>query len=37
MKTMERRMDESLRQRRLWGTMFTAFAAVALSLAAVGL
>jgi putative ABC transport system permease protein len=36
-KTMERRIDESLWQRRLWGVMFIAFAALALVLAAVGL
>jgi putative ABC transport system permease protein len=36
-KAMERRIDESLWQRRLWGVMFTAFAALALVLAAVGL
>jgi putative ABC transport system permease protein len=37
MKTMERRIEESLWQRRLWGVMFTAFAVLALALAAVGL
>jgi putative ABC transport system permease protein len=36
-KTMERTMDESLWQRRLWGVIFTAFAVLALALAAVGL
>jgi predicted permease len=36
-KTMERRMEESLWQRRMWGVMFTAFAILALALAAVGL
>ncbi|MBC8165728.1 MAG: ABC transporter permease [Bryobacteraceae bacterium] len=36
-KTMDRRVDESLWQRRLWGVLFTAFAALALLLAAVGL
>ncbi len=36
-KTMERRMAESLWQQRLWGTLFAAFAALALGLAAVGL
>jgi predicted permease len=36
-KTMERRIGESLWQSRLWGVMFTAFALLALALAAVGL
>jgi predicted permease len=36
-KTMERRVDESLWQRRLWGVLFTGFAVLALALAAVGL
>jgi putative ABC transport system permease protein len=36
-KTLERTMGESLWQQRLWGILFTAFAAVALALAAVGL
>jgi predicted permease len=35
-KTVERTMTESLWQRRLWGVLFTAFAALALLLAAVG-
>jgi putative ABC transport system permease protein len=35
-KTVERTMTESLWQRRLWGVLFTAFAALALTLAAVG-
>jgi predicted permease len=36
-KTMEQRVDESLWQRRLWGVLFSGFAAMALALAAVGL
>jgi putative ABC transport system permease protein len=36
-KTMERRIDESLWQERLWGVMFTVFATLAVLLAAVGL
>jgi putative ABC transport system permease protein len=36
-KTMERRIDESLWQERLWGVMFSVFAALAVLLAAVGL
>jgi putative ABC transport system permease protein len=36
-KTMERRIDESLWQQRLWGVMFSAFATLALVLASVGL
>jgi ABC-type antimicrobial peptide transport system permease subunit len=36
-KTMERTMGESLWQQRLWGILFTAFAVLALVLAAVGL
>jgi ABC-type antimicrobial peptide transport system permease subunit len=36
-KTMERRVDESLWQRRLWGVLFSGFAVLALALAAVGL
>ena len=36
-KTMDRRIDESLWQRRLWGVLFTAFAFLSLLLAAVGL
>jgi predicted permease len=35
-KTVERTMTESLWQRRLWGVLFTAFAGLALLLAAVG-
>lgn len=35
-KTVERTMTESLWQRRLWGVLFTGFAALALMLAAVG-
>jgi predicted lysophospholipase L1 biosynthesis ABC-type transport system permease subunit len=35
-KTVERTMTESLWQRRLWGVLFVAFAALALLLAAVG-
>ncbi len=35
-KTVQRTMTESLWQRRLWGVLFTAFAALALMLAAVG-
>jgi putative ABC transport system permease protein len=37
MKSMEQIIDESLWQRRLWGTLFAAFAALALILAAVGI
>jgi putative ABC transport system permease protein len=36
-KTMERRIGESLWQRRLWGVMFVAFGVMALVLAAIGL
>ena len=36
-KTLERTMTESLWQRRLWGVLFTAFSALALALAGVGL
>jgi putative ABC transport system permease protein len=36
-KTMDRRIEDSLWQRRLWGIMFTTFAVLALALAAVGL
>jgi putative ABC transport system permease protein len=36
-KTMERLIDETLWQRRLWGVMFGVFAALALLLAAVGI
>jgi predicted permease len=36
-KTMERRIDESLWQERLWSVMFSVFAALAVLLAAVGL
>jgi putative ABC transport system permease protein len=36
-KTVERTMVESLWQRRMWGVLFTAFAALALGLAAVGI
>jgi putative ABC transport system permease protein len=35
-KTMERARDEALWQRRLWGVLFSAFASLALVLAAVG-
>jgi putative ABC transport system permease protein len=35
--TVERTMNDSLWQRRLWGVLFTAFAALALLLAAVGI
>jgi putative ABC transport system permease protein len=34
--TLERRLAESLWQRRLWGVLFTAFSVLALALAAVG-
>src|ERR1041385_7405554 len=37
MKPMEQIMDESLWQRRLWGTLFLVFAALALVLAAIGI
>lgn len=33
---MERIMDESLWQRRLWGTLFLMFGGLALTLAAIG-
>jgi putative ABC transport system permease protein len=36
-KTVERTMSESLWQRRMWGVLFSAFAALALGLAAVGI
>ena len=37
MKPLEQIMDESLWQRRLWGTLFLVFAALALVLAAIGI
>jgi putative ABC transport system permease protein len=36
-KTMEQLIDETLWQRRLWGVMFAVFAALALTLAAIGI
>ena len=36
-KSMRERIDEALWQRRLWGVLFSVFAALALSLAVVGL